>query len=606
VSPLPPLPVAIPLVVAALLTAAGPLVRRRLLDAVSTATAVAVAVLCGILLARSAGGLVLHWFGGWTPRRGLAVGIDLAVDPFGAGMALLAAALSAGALVFAWRYFETTGPLFHVLMLVLLAAMAGFSLTGDLFNMFVFFELMGVAAYALTGYRIEARGPLQGSLNFAVTNSLGGFLVLIGIALVYGRTGALNLAQIGEALAGEPADGLVVASLTLLVAGFLVKAAAVPFHFWLADAYTVPPTPVGVIFAGALSEFGLLGLARVYWTAFSGVEGAEAIRSVLLAFGVATAVVGSVMAFAQFHLKRMLAFVTVAHSGLLLIGLGLLETGALAGAAIYLAADGAVKATLFICVGILLHRLRSVDEDELLGRGRRLPYTGAVFLLAGLGLAGLPPFGTALGKTLMEHEAAAAGVGWLTVVFVGTAVVTAGAVLRAGARIFLGLGHEEPGETPAEVAADEEPETRGPRNRTPPVLLVPAIALLAGGLSLGLVPRLAERAEVAAARFRDRPAYAGAVLEGVPEPLPAEAEPFRWDPGALALGVGGAAGAALLALGSLYRDRAPRGIRRATTATLGAGVRAVKRVHSGHVGDYTAWLTLGTAALGGALALVLR
>ena len=129
-------------------------------------------------------------------------------------------------------------------MLVFLAAMAGFCLSGDLFNLFVFFELMGAAAYALTGYKVEAQGPLEGALNFAVTNSVGAFLALTGLTLLYARTGALNLAQIGRALSGHPADGLVITAFVLLTAGLLIKGAVVPFHFWLDDAHAVAPTPV--------------------------------------------------------------------------------------------------------------------------------------------------------------------------------------------------------------------------------------------------------------------------------------------------------------------------------------------------------------------------
>lgn len=105
------------------------------------------------------------------------------------------------ALVFSWRYLEVASSLFHALMLIFLGAMVGFCLTGDLFNSFVFFELMGVSAYGLTGYRVEEGRPLQGAFNFAVSNSIGGLFILTGIGLLYGRTGALNLAQIGDGLA---------------------------------------------------------------------------------------------------------------------------------------------------------------------------------------------------------------------------------------------------------------------------------------------------------------------------------------------------------------------------------------------------------------------
>jgi multicomponent Na+:H+ antiporter subunit D len=155
-------------------------------------------------------------------------------------------------------------------MLVFLAAIVGFCLSGDLFNMFVFYELLSVAAYALAGYRTTDPGSVRGALNFAITNSVGAILVLSGIALLYGRTGALNLAQLGQALASRPADRWVVVAFLQHMGAFFVKAAVVPFHFWLADAYALAPTAAGVLFAGVVSELGLYAVARVYWTVFSG------------------------------------------------------------------------------------------------------------------------------------------------------------------------------------------------------------------------------------------------------------------------------------------------------------------------------------------------
>jgi multicomponent Na+:H+ antiporter subunit D len=102
-----------------------------------------------------------------------------------------------------------------------------------------------VSAYALAGFKVRELGPLQGAINFAITNTLAAYMILAGIALLYGRTGALNLAQIGRNLAAHPADRLVIVALTLIVGGLLVKAAIVPFHFWLADAHASAPCSRG-------------------------------------------------------------------------------------------------------------------------------------------------------------------------------------------------------------------------------------------------------------------------------------------------------------------------------------------------------------------------
>ena len=409
------------------------------------ATAAVVTVCCLALLVSCRDGTVVYWFGGWTPRGGIALGIAFAVDPVGAAMATLAGVLATAALTFSWRIFEAVRTLHHGLMLVFLAGIVGFCLSGDLFNMFVFYELFSVAAYALAGYQTTDPGTVRGALNFAITNSVGAILVLAGIALLYGRTGALNLAQLGQSLAGRPADRLVVVAFLLLMVGFFVKAAVVPFHFWLADAYALAPTVVGVLFAGVVSELGLYAVARVYWTVFSGpLEAVQGLRTIMLAGAVTTALVGGVMCVLQHHLARMLAYATVSHIGLTLAGFALLGPAGTGGAVLYLVADGLVKGALFISVGIIDHNLRDTDELRLAGRGRHLPWTAALLVAGALGLAGVPPFGTFLGKALLEEAALEAGRPWLIGLFVAVAALTSAALLRATGRVFLGLGGAVP------------------------------------------------------------------------------------------------------------------------------------------------------------------
>jgi multicomponent Na+:H+ antiporter subunit D len=280
-----PLAIGVPFAAAALLAALKPWRTRD--DLVAMIVVSAVVIFCGALVIDAVGSNepVVSYLGNWQPLpSGAEIGITMTIDPLGAGLATLAALLVATAVLFTWRYFDTRGPIFHALLLVFLGGLAGFALTGDLFNLFVFFEVMSVTAYALTAYRIERPAPLQGALGFAVTNTVGAMMILFGIALLYGRTGALNMAQVGAELATRPADGLVIVAFALIIAGFLVKAAIVPFHFWLADAYAVAPTPAVIVFTGVMSDLGIYAIARIYWTVFEGPLAAHAdgIRVVLI------------------------------------------------------------------------------------------------------------------------------------------------------------------------------------------------------------------------------------------------------------------------------------------------------------------------------------
>ena len=600
--------VVVPLLVAAAVTACGPLLRsgRRILDVVAILTAACVAVMLGVIMIRTAGGDQVYWFAGFRPARGVSIGIDFEVQPLSAGLACLAAVLVTAAMTFSWRYFERVATYYHALMLTFLAGIVGFCLTGDLFDLFVWFELMGVSAYALTAYRPEERGPIQGALNFAITNSVGAYLSLSGIGLIYGRTGALNMAQIGASIAKHPADRLVVVAFLLVIAGLLIKSAIVPFHFWLADAHAVAPTPVCVLFSGVMVELGLYGIARVYWSVFGQALGHRAaISTVLLALGLLTAVIGALFCFRERHIKRMLAFSTISHAGMFLIGIALLTPLGLAGAAVYVIGHGLVKGALFLCTGIVLHRLGSVNEPWLHGRGRPLRVTGVVFTLAGLGLADLPPFATFLGKGWIE---ASAGL-WLIPILIVCSSLAGGAVLRVAGGVFYGLG-DPPAEDPqmAMAAAEETSETTGSKDRTPLTMIIPPVILVIAALAVGLVGLagpFGTAVQAAAVRFEDQAGYNATVLRGAhlthPVALFAAGSTSVTIADVLA-GLGSVIGALILAWMALYWRRLPllRGYR--PNASL-AG--AARRFQSGVVNDYVTWTVIGLACLGGVFAVII-
>jgi multicomponent Na+:H+ antiporter subunit D len=465
----------------------------------------------------------------------------------------------------------------------------------------VFFELMGAVAYALTAYKIEERAPIQGAINFAITNSVAGYAMFIGVAMLYARTGALNMAQIGGTLDGHPADPLVIVAMTLLFVGFLTKAAAVPLHFWLADAHAVAPIPVCVLFSGVMVDLGLYAVVRLYWEVFAGPLGAHAaaVRAILVSFGVTTAVLGAWMCFMQRHIKRLLAFSTISHIGVFLCGIALLSSKALAGVATYVIAHGLTKGALFMCAGVLLHRFATIDEFDLHGRGRVMPFVGVMFVAGALLLAAMLPFTAFAGKSLLEEASSTAGYGWLIAVYIAVSGATAGAVLRVAGRVFAGWGPAEgPDPQQAQAAEERVDEEREEREHTPLVMVVvPAVLLIAAAV-VGLVPGAVPGVERLAARFVDHAAYSAWVLHGahVMLPPPPTGHIGADDVGYGLIAVAGALIAATVGLfGRPLRESLPRSIHARGRMML----RAVRGLHSGHIGDYIAWWTAGAGVFGG-------
>jgi multicomponent Na+:H+ antiporter subunit D len=562
-----PMPVAGPLCIAGLLVAFGKLLPRRAPDIIAVLTSLGACAVCAVLLRAAAADPLVLWFGGWTPRPGLVLGVGFSVDQAGAAVACFIGFLFAMALVFAWGFFEDVGEHFHVLMLLFMAGMIGFCLTHDLFDLFVWFELMSVAGFALTAYALRP-SALEGGLHFTIVNTLGAYLILTGIGLLYARSGALDFTAIGHAL--RPGDPVALAGFALVGCGFLIKAAQVPFHFWLADAHAVAPSPVSVIFSGAMVSIGLFGLGRLLWPVFGALPGVHhAAVTFLMGVGGASAVVGGTMALLQRHIKRLLAFSTISHVGIMLMGLAQLTVAGLAGWLSYLIGHGLVKGGLFMLAGILLARCGGIDEIALRGKGRSVWPAGIAMGFAGLLLAGLP-------VGLMDGGVigiVAGAPGWAVATVVIGAATTGGAVLRATGRVFLGWGAEPGPEAQAPTEDEGEPSDRPLWLMLSPVVILLVLALFSAS----------HLARAAAVQFAGGLAPAG-VSEG--------REWVGW------LSVGAAV---VIAGYQLFRASLWNRLSFVAKTVSAPFAAALEAVHSGMVGDYIVWVVAGLAALAVAL-----
>jgi multicomponent Na+:H+ antiporter subunit D len=605
-SNLPPLPIVLPLLGAALIASSRKWLPRAAADTVGISFAGLTLAITSCLLLRSTQGTEVYWFGNWYPRGSMVLGINFVVDPIGAGLATLAALLTLLALIFAWRFVDSGGDHFQPLMLLFLAAMCGFSLTGDLFDLFVFFELMSTAAFALCGLKTAEPAPLQGSFNFAVTNTIAAFLVLTGIGFLYAVTGALNMAQIGLALSHRH-DPLVLFAFTLLTCGFFIKAAIAPFHFWLPDAHAVAPTPVCVLFSGIMVELGLYAVLRLHAVLFAAslAPHAAKLRGILLAFGAATTLVGGTMCYAEHHLKRLLAFSTIAHAGMMLLAMGIGSPVAVAAMLTYLLAHALIKSSLFFTSGIVLHRLRSISERVLFRRGMDLPFTACLWFLGGAGLAAGPGFATMLAEAGVARAEDIAHLHGISLLFMIGGALTGAAVFRVGMHTFLGWGSEPLTDESAEVG--ELPETSNADHRIYWYHIAPPTFLLALALALPFVPGwlqvLANAAVGLSPQAVSQAAYLHVVYTGKTIGL-FQPEWTQAVPAAAVRGLIAVVLAWLLACTSVFRLKIKRWLR--LGPHLEGDQRLLRGFQSGHPGDYVLYLTVGLALFGSAAMLLLR
>ena len=475
-------------------------------------------------------------------------GIVLVADRLSAMMVLLTSVLGLAAVLYASARWHKAGVHFHPLFQLQLMGLYGAFLTADLFNLFVFFEIMLTASYGLLLHG-SGWARVRSGLHYIAMNLMASSMFLIGVAMLYGVTGTLNMADMAIMVPAIPENdrGLLHAGAAILAVAFLVKAAAWPLNFWLPSAYSAAAAPVSALFA-IMTKLGVYAILRVWTLLFPQDAGVSALFGgpVLVGLGLVTLAFGALGIIATQHLGRMAAFCAILSSGTLLAGLGFGQPE-VTGGALYYTLGSTLAISAFFLLVELVDRTREVeekplyiseiepddafafpvdlvptrdvnlDDDEQALIGRAIPaamaFLGLAFIVCALTIAGLPPMAGFVGKVVMlsallnpagfGEDAGVSGAAWLLLglLLVG-GLLTIIAMSRAGVRYFW--------------ATFDRPL---PRLRIIETLPIGALLLLVGVL-VWQADAVLRYVNATARGLHDPKEYIGSVLSAKPLPSP--------------------------------------------------------------------------------------
>jgi len=421
---------------------------------------------------------ITYHLGGWRSP----LGISLAIDGLSFFFSLIA--LGLGLLVIIYSIPEKRyGRTYYFLLLVSLSSMIGVIYTADIFNMYVFYELLSLAVYLLIAYP-KTGVTLRASFNYLIMGGVGLSFFLLGIGFLYAMTGTLDIFHIAERLpaALDSSMQMVIMSFVLIVTGMGIKIAVFPLHGWLPDAHSMAPSPVSALLSGITVKIGIYCLIRVIYSVF-GTETFLLIGShnILIILGVVSLLFGASMALAQTDLKRLLAYSTINQLGIVLIGLGIGTELGLTGALFHVLNHVIMKSTLFFCAGIMIAETGTREVQGLNGFGRQQPAITFAFIIASLGMIGIPPINGFASKWLICLAAVEAGYVVLVAIILMASAIAAAYYFRV-IQVLLSVPLKQ---DPMPGHEGEQVIHGGNLFRSWPIYI-----LAAGCLLLGLVPAL--------------------------------------------------------------------------------------------------------------------
>ncbi|MCL5778880.1 monovalent cation/H+ antiporter subunit D family protein [Limibaculum sp. FT325] len=417
-----------------------------------------------------ASGPISYALGGWAPPAG----IEFRVDQANAYLAILVSVMAAVVLTGAPRSIAdeiepANRAWYYAVFLLCLCGLMGMIVTGDAFNVFVFMEISSLATYVLIAMGRDRRALLA-SYQYLIIGTVGATFYVIGVGLLLAMTGTLNLVDLAASLPEVEATRPLIAAAAFIVVGLGLKLALFPMHLWLPNAYAYAPSTASAFLASTATKVAVYLLLRFAFSVF-GIDFmlANTPAGVMLMTLAALAMIaGSLSAIFQTNVKRMLAYSSVSQIGYIILGIAMVSETGLTGGISHLFNHALIKGCLFLAVASAVFATGAVRIEDMAGLGRTMPITMGAFVIAGLGLIGVPGTAGFVSKWYLIQGAAEQGMWWIVAVIVVSSLM---AVVYVG-RIV-------------EVAWFRAPAQRAPRE-APIELVAATVALAAAVLVFGL------------------------------------------------------------------------------------------------------------------------
>jgi multicomponent Na+:H+ antiporter subunit D len=356
--------------------------------------------------------IFVYKVGGWQPIDKIPIGIYIVMDGFTAIVVCIINLIGFLSAFYSISYMKryTAENYFYALFCIMIAGMNGVVISGDLFNIFVFLEISVISAYALVAFGVE-KNELEASFKYQVLGGIASFLILFGIGFIYWKTKTLNIADIQVAFSSGYDKTYFLFTQVLILSGFGLKAAIIPFHAWLPDAHSSAPSPISAMLSGVLIKaVGIYVIIRLFFNMFVVTEGMSVLITTL---GTLSMVIGVFLAIGQWDIKRLLAYHSISQMGyvVLSVGIGMIlvargdkpevATLAIAGGLFHLVNHAAFKGLLFLNAGAIEYTIGTRNLQEMGGLSKYMPATSATSFVASMSISGIPPFNGFFSKLII-------------------------------------------------------------------------------------------------------------------------------------------------------------------------------------------------------------